>query len=64
MSNLGAYLKDMRDLEPRSSCAEDELVAYSVKYIRSLFKGKVVEQLQGAETVKADDILKILDSVE
>lgn len=64
MSNLALYLKDLRELERGPSCKEEELVNYSVKYIRSMFKGKVVEQLNGAEVIKTSDILKILDTIE
>lgn len=64
MSNLALYLKDFRELERGPSCKEEELVTYSVKYIRSMFKGKVVEQLNGAEVIKTSDILKILDTIE
>lgn len=64
MNNLALYLKDFRELESGPNCKEEELVSYSVKHIRSLVKGKVIEQLNGAEVIKASDLLKILDTIE
>lgn len=64
MSNLALYLKDLRELERGPDSKEEELVNYSVKYIRSMFKGKVVEQVNGAEVIKISDILKILDTIQ